>query len=98
MKQPSGGASRSEDLHIAVKYMVDLRERTGAKQEELTLPAGTTLRDVLNQLNDRYDLGLPDGRTMIVVNGQGWKQLPGGLDEELVNGDRLSLFPPIMGG
>ena len=54
-----------------VKYMVNLRERTGAKQEKLTLPAGTTLRDVLNQLNDRYDLGLPDGTTMIVVNGKG---------------------------
>jgi molybdopterin converting factor small subunit len=78
--------------------MVNLRERTGVKQEELTLPAGTTLRDVLNQLNDRYDLGLPDGTTMIVVNGQGCKQLPKRLEHELANGDRLSLFPPIFGG
>ena len=81
-----------------VKYMVNLRERTGEKQEELTLPRGVTLRDVLDQLNDRHGLGLPDGSTMIVVNGQGWKQLPKGLGQELVSDDRLSLFPPIMGG
>ncbi|UCF96458.1 MAG: MoaD/ThiS family protein [Spirochaetaceae bacterium] len=92
MSDPSGA------IRIVIRYMVNFRERTGKKQEELTLAAGATVRDVLQQLNDRYDLALPDGSTMIVVNGKGWSQLPKGLEQELDNGDRLSLFPPLMGG
>jgi hypothetical protein len=53
---------------------------------------------VLNDLNDRYGLDLPNGSTMIVVNGVGWKQLPKGVRQELTGGDRVSLFPPLLGG
>jgi len=78
--------------------MVNIRERTGKRQEELTFRAGTTLQNVLDHVNDRYGLALPDGSTMIVVNGKGWKQLANGLQQELADGDRVSLFPPLLGG
>ena len=78
--------------------MVNLRERTGKRQEELTFCAGATLQNVLDHVNDRYGLALPDGSTMIVVNGKGWKQLANGLQQELAGGDRVSLFPPLLGG
>jgi len=83
---------------VLIRYMVNLRERTGKRQEELTFSAGSTLQNVIDRLNDRYDLALPDGSTMIIVNGKGWKQLANGLQQKLAGGDRVSLFPPLLGG
>jgi molybdopterin converting factor small subunit len=89
MKNKPLDSTVSEPIRVVVKYMVNLREKTGLKLEEV---------DLLAELNRRYDFSLPDGSTMIVVNGIGWKQLPEGLEQGIASGDRISLFPPIMGG
>jgi len=54
----------------------------------LDVPAGTTVDDVARSL------GIPDDLECIrVVNGQEWPAA-----HPLVDGDVLSLFPPLAGG
>ena len=63
--------------------LVSLSERFGLKKEEL-IPGSETL-PVRNNIK-------------ILVNGRNYSLLKNGLDAELIEGDEISLFPPMAGG
>jgi molybdopterin converting factor small subunit len=85
-------------VKIQIKYMVNLRERVGRQQEEVSFPPGSTLQDVAAWLNTRYDFALPHPRIMAILNGRGWDQLPSKWATQVQEGDIICLFPPISGG
>ena len=85
-------------VNIQIKYLVSLRDRTGRRQEEVGFPQGSTLREVAEWLNTRYELSLPDPKIMAILNGRGWDQFPSKWSTPIQNGDIICLFPPISGG
>jgi len=87
-----------EKVKISIKYLVNLKDKTGKSEEEVSFPGGTTLSDVAEWLKINYGISLPDPQIMTILNGRGWGQLPGKLSTELKDGDIICLFPPISGG
>lgn len=87
-----------ETVNIQIKYMVSLREQTGHRQEYVSFPQGSTLREVAEWLKSRYAFSLPDPHIMAILNGRGWQQLPLKMATEIQDGDLICLFPPISGG
>ena len=56
------------------------------------------LTDVIDWLNNRYELGLPDSKAIGILNGKGWMQIPEKLATPLREGDAIGLMPIIHGG
>lgn len=86
------------DVKILLKYLVSLRDRIGRREEEVSFPAGSVLKDVADWLEKEYALKLPDQKIMAILNGKGWNQFPQKLLTEIKNGDKICLLPPISGG
>lgn len=86
------------EVTVQIKYLGALRDRTGRRHDEVTLPSGAALQDVAEWLNVRYDLSLPNPRVMATLNGYGWTQFALGLSTKVKEGDLICLFPPIAGG
>ncbi len=59
----------------------------GRHSRTFTLGAGTRIADVIEML------GLPDQPRVIFVNGRHAPE-----EQELAEGDRLAIFPPVAGG
>jgi molybdopterin converting factor small subunit len=90
--------SKQADVKILLKYLVSLRDRIGRREEEVSFPAGSVLKDVADWLEKEYALRLPDQKIMAILNGKGWNQFPRKLLTEIKNGDKICLLPPISGG
>ncbi|MBA7683221.1 hypothetical protein ES703_91581 [subsurface metagenome] len=90
--------SSEANIKVQIKYLVTIRDRTGRRQEEVSFPLGSVLRDVAEWLNKRYALSLPNREIMAILNGRGWNQFPLKLSTEIKEGDNISLLPPISGG
>ena len=85
-------------ITVTVKYMVNLIDKTGRRQDDVVLPAESRLSDLAAWLSENRDLGLPDPKIMATLNGRGWSQYEEGLETGLQDGDTVLLFPPISGG
>jgi molybdopterin converting factor small subunit len=85
-------------MKLHMKYLVTARDRTGKREEVVSLPAGSTLRDLSEWLQHTYGLKVPDSLLMATLNGKGWNQYPEALSTILKEDDTVCLFPPISGG
>ena len=85
-------------MTVRVRYLSALREKTGKRQDDVDLPAGSTLADVAAWLKRTYGISAPDPEMMSTLNGQGWNQVPQGLATALKEGDEVALFPLLSGG
>jgi molybdopterin converting factor small subunit len=85
-------------INVRIRYLSAVRETTEKRQDELALPAGTTLSWVAGWLKEKYGLDVPGPAVMSTINGYGWNQVPGGLSAELHQGDEIALFPLLSGG
>jgi len=83
---------------VKVKYLAATRDQAGTGEDQVTLPAGASLRDLACYLKERRGLSLPQSDVIATLNGRGWEQAPQGLDTPLQPGDIVHLFPPIAGG
>lgn len=93
-------------ITITVQGYLTFKEPVGKRQ--VSLPAGSTLRDSLAYL--RRDIGVPfeaqaynpsgelSEHIAILLNGMHYRHLPDGLDTLLKDGDQVSIFPPLAGG
>lgn len=75
---------------IDVRLFADLPEHSRSRRRRLEIVArdGLTVREVL------VDEGIdPDLVKIVMVNG-----MHAGLDQEVRDGDRVALFPPVGGG
>jgi molybdopterin converting factor small subunit len=90
--------SGTGDVTVKVRYLSAVRERTGTRQDNVRLPAGSTLAAVAGWLRLTYGIAVPDPSLMSTLNGYGWNQVPQGLATEMRDGDEIALFPLLSGG
>lgn len=91
---------------MRVKIFATLRPLVGAKEVEVGVEAGDTVRNVLGKLTAEYpalrervldDDGNLQSSITVLVNGRSIKFLDG-LNSTIQEGDELALFPPVGGG
>jgi MoaE-MoaD fusion protein len=76
-------------VKVTVRLFAGLRERAGAGERALELPAGAVLGDVW----ERLELGEEPGGLLYAVNRE-----YAGQDRALADGDEVALIPPVSGG
>lgn len=80
-------------MEVQLKLFATLRKKlppgSKAGKASLTLAAGTTILDVIHQMDIPEDLA-----QMVLVNGEQTRAF----DQVLADGDSLSIFPPVAGG
>ncbi len=94
-------------MEVGVKYYAMLRDATGRKTEEVELPEGSKVSDLLKRLTDLYGDAFRrhiydgEGRLKLflsyMLNGVNIHSLRG-FDTELKDGDVLAMLPPVGGG
>jgi molybdopterin synthase sulfur carrier subunit len=92
-------------MQLELRFFATFREAVGSKTVEREFPDGSTVGDVLADLEARYEglVGelLVDGdlkpQINVLKNGREVLHMEG-IDTELDDGDRLSVFPPVAGG
>lgn len=81
-------------LTVKVRYFAAHQEAAGLSEEEVSLPMGSTVADLLNTLQVLHPDLVPLSRDTVVSVNRG----VGGPSVELTDGDDVALFPPIAGG
>lgn len=95
-------------ITVRVRSMFDIKEVIGARDVSLVLDEGTTVRDLLYRLFERYGVKLRekimDSKTgnihshfTILVDGRNINYL-NGMKTKLLNGSVISLLPSAGGG
>lgn len=92
---------------MLVKFYATLRQVVGSKSVDFDLPAGTTARQLLDEMLRRYpalrhelldEQGNLYAHVHIFVNGRDAPFLENGMDTELFAGDTIGVFPAVGGG
>jgi len=80
-------------MHIDVKLFANLRKKlppgSSGSKAQITLEAGATIQALIDFLNIPVELA-----QMVLVNGEQTREF----DRQLVDGDTVSIFPPVAGG
>jgi molybdopterin synthase sulfur carrier subunit len=92
-------------MQLELRFFATFREVVGAKTVEREFPDGSTVGEVLADLEKRHEglVGelLVDGdlkpQINVLKNGREVLHMDG-IETELDDGDRLSVFPPVAGG
>jgi len=91
---------------MRVRIFATLRQLVGAKEAEVEVEAGDTVRNVLAKLTAAYPAlgehvldndGNLQSSMNVLINGRSIRFLDG-LDTAIQEGDQLALFPPVGGG
>jgi len=79
-------------MKIKVKYFAMLRESAGKKEELIDLE-NSNIRDLFNQLNQKYRFSIDDHHLAVAINGhyRNWDYL-------MSDGDEVVFIPPVAGG
>ncbi|MEL7310104.1 MAG: MoaD/ThiS family protein [Pseudomonadota bacterium] len=77
---------------VAVEYFALFRERAGCAEEAVQTTA-TTAVELFKELEHRHGTDDPRGHCKVAINGAmaDW-------DDNIADGDRVLLFPPVAGG
>ena len=90
-----------------MNFYATLRETTGQKQVDFDLPEGTTVRQLLAAVVERYPVmreelfdkdGELYGHVHVFINGRDAPFLENALDTALSSRDLLDVFPAVAGG
>jgi molybdopterin synthase sulfur carrier subunit len=94
------------DMNVELRFFATFREAVGQKTRHREYPEGTTVGDVLADLEADYpdlegnlldDAGEIQEMLSILKNGKEVTHLDGP-ETTLADGDTLSVFPPVAGG
>lgn len=92
-------------MKVAVRYNASLAEITECREEKFEFKAGTTVQDLLHQIERKHGAEMEifekgtnkiKPHVWIFVNGQSVTHL--GLETVLKDGDQMVLTPPVGGG
>ncbi len=92
---------------MKVHFYAMYRQIVGAKEVDLPVPPGGTVRALVGGILERYPDLRPqfldaDGNLAqhvhLFVNGRDLPFVPGGLDAPLRAEDEIKIFPPVGGG
>jgi molybdopterin synthase sulfur carrier subunit len=92
-------------MQVTLKFFATFREIVGSKTIDREFSEGTTVGEVLYELESEYDdlVGelLVDGdlkpQINVLKNGREVLHMEG-IDTEVEAGDTVSIFPPVAGG
>jgi len=90
-------------MTVRIKFFAHFRELFGAKDKELALAPGTTVKDILDILCDSPERrllvfnGELKPHVIVMINGSSILSLKG-LATLLEAGDTLAIFPMLGGG
>ena len=81
-------------MKVMVRYLASIREATGVKEEEIELPDGGTIENLIREATERHGMLKAQNRAIIVsVNGEF-----GEASRHLEPTDEVAMFPPVSGG
>lgn len=83
-----------EKIKVKVKFFAAPREALGSDEMELELPAGSTVDDLINALQERYPVLEAYTRFLSVAVNRAYV----GMRTELHDGDEIACLPPVGGG
>lgn len=81
-------------MRVQVRLFARLREQAGTGRVEVELPAGATLRELHQELRDRFPALEADLRLLRPAVNQEYAVW----DDLLRDGDEVALIPPVSGG
>ena len=81
-------------MRIKVSFYSYFKDLTDCGETTETLPAGSTLEDLLRKLRTRFAKLEAMQRSMLVAVGVDYQDH----NYQLKDGDEVSLFPPVQGG
>ena len=81
-------------MRVTVCFYAWFKEVTGCARLEETLPAGSTVDELLGRVFTRFPKLAALQRSMLVAVGLDYQDR----DCVLKEGDEVSLFPPVQGG
>lgn len=81
-------------MHVRTLFFAAYRETVGARELDLELPAGATVRDLVDDLRRRGGAwtSLPEAPAVAV------NRTYSALDTPLAAGDEVAFLPPVAGG
>lgn len=88
-------------MKVTVRYFARYRSLVGKSEEELEVPEGITVRDLIEVLKERHPVlknevfAEDDDLADVNVSRNGRYV---GFDEVLREGDVVAIFPPVSGG
>jgi MoaD family protein len=96
-------------ISVSVRYLVNFSVVTGKKKEDLSLSEGATLKDLIDQLVEKYGDALKkeifDTQTgdikphvLILINGRSLDQFKERAHMALAYGDSIIFTFPVTGG
>lgn len=83
-----------EKIKVKVKFFAAPREALGSDEMELELPAGSTVDDLIDTLQERYPVLEAYTRFLSVAVNRAYV----GMRTELHDGDEIACLPPVGGG
>ncbi|MBE0408633.1 MAG: MoaD/ThiS family protein [Anaerolineales bacterium] len=92
---------------MKVNFYATLRDIVGQKCIDFPLNGGNTVRDLMDQMVARFpelerqlldEQGELLGHVHLFINGRDLPYLEGGMDTELSEEDKISVFPAVGGG
>lgn len=81
-------------MEIRVKFFAAPREALGKSEMEVTLPAGSTAADLIEQLKQEHPVLRAYTRFLSVAVNRAYV----GMQTELHDGDEVACLPPVGGG
>ncbi len=91
---------------MQVKLYAGLRQAAGIKMLDVEVPEGSTVREVLQEVTQRYavlekfiwaGVGELSQHAHVFINGENARHLAG-LDTAIKKEDHVDIFPPLVGG
>jgi molybdopterin converting factor subunit 1 len=82
------------NLRIKVKLFASFRDIVGTKEEDITLPDGTTVQQLLERYIDRFPQMAKFREHIILSVNKDY----GAPARVLNDGDEVSFLPPVSGG
>ena len=92
---------------MQVSFYATLRQAIGQKTVEFPLPEGSSVRQLLHSVIERYpemnkelfdENGELYGHVHVFINGRDAPYLENGLETILTSQDKVDIFPPVAGG
>ena len=81
-------------MNVTVKYFAVCHEELGREEEQMDLPEGATLRDILDRLEEEW----PEITEFYQVMQMSVNWDYATEDTRLSDGDEVALIPPVTGG
>jgi len=85
---------KDEQIRVKVKFFAAPREAIGADELSLHVPAGTTVKELIDMLREMYPVLEKYTRFLSVAVNRAYA----GRQTELHDGDEVACLPPVGGG